>query len=99
VPCADGGSRCFAPSRLKSAALTDTVHGVYLPCWTFDAQGHADWTAESGYYYYTTETYRDSNGEMRAAKCGMCDGNQQRFSRSLLRRRTVCASRGVNEVC
>ncbi len=57
------GSRWFAPNRLKSAALTDTVHGVYLPYWTFDAQVDAAWTAESGYYYYTTETYRDSNGQ------------------------------------
>jgi Zn finger protein HypA/HybF involved in hydrogenase expression len=56
------GSRWFAPSRLKSAALTDTVKGFYLPYWTFDAQVHADWIAESGYYYYTTETYRDSEG-------------------------------------
>jgi hypothetical protein len=26
---------------------------------------HADWTAESGYYYYETETYRDSDGETK----------------------------------
>lgn len=55
-------SRWFAPNRLKKAALTDTLHGVYLPYWTFDARVHADWTAESGYHYYETETYRDSNG-------------------------------------
>ena len=57
------GNRWFAPNRLKNAALTDTVKGLYIPYWTFDAQVHADWTAESGYYYYETETYRDSNGE------------------------------------
>jgi hypothetical protein len=56
------GSRWFAPNKLKSAAMTDTVNGIYIPYWTFDAQVHADWTAESGYYYYVTETYRDSNG-------------------------------------
>jgi hypothetical protein len=56
-------TRWFAPNRLKSAALTDTVRGLYLPYWTFDAQAHADWSAQSGYYYYTTETYRDSNGQ------------------------------------
>ncbi len=56
-------SRWFAPNRLRSGALTDTVRGVYVPYWTFDAQVHADWTAESGYYYYETETYRDSNGQ------------------------------------
>jgi hypothetical protein len=56
------GNRWFAPNRLKKAALTDTVHGVYLPYWTFDARVDADWTAESGYYYYVTETYRDGQG-------------------------------------
>lgn len=56
------GSRWFAPNRLKKAALTDTVRGIYLPYWTFDAQVHADWTAESGYHYYTTETYKDAQG-------------------------------------
>jgi hypothetical protein len=35
---------------------------LYIPYWTFDAQVHGDWTAESGYYYYETETYRDQNG-------------------------------------
>jgi Zn finger protein HypA/HybF involved in hydrogenase expression len=55
-------SRWFAPNALGSSALTDTVKGFYLPYWTFDAQAHADWTADSGYYYYTTETYRDSEG-------------------------------------
>ncbi len=57
------GSRWFAPNALKRGALTDTVKGLYIPYWTFDAQVHADWTAESGYHYYVTETYRDSDGK------------------------------------
>lgn len=57
------GSRWFAPNKLKRAALTDTVKGIYIPYWTFDAQVHANWTAESGYHYYTTETYTDANGK------------------------------------
>ncbi|HZS09321.1 MAG TPA: zinc ribbon domain-containing protein [Blastocatellia bacterium] len=56
------GNRWFAPSALNSRALTDQVHGIYLPYWTFDAQVHAEWTAESGYYYYETEEYTDSSG-------------------------------------
>jgi hypothetical protein len=56
-------TRWFAPNKLKAAALTDTVKGLYIPYWTFDAQVHADWTAESGYYYYVTETYQDSQGK------------------------------------
>lgn len=59
------GSRWFAPSKLKSAALTDTLHGVYLPYWTFDAHASAQWWAEAGYYYYTTESYRDGNGNLQ----------------------------------
>lgn len=55
-------SRWFAPNRLKHAALTDTVRGVYIPYWTFDASVHADWTADAGYYYYETEHYRDAQG-------------------------------------
>jgi len=59
------GTRWFAPNQLKRAALTDTVKGLYIPYWTFDAQVHAEWTAESGYYYYEQETYRDSQGEIK----------------------------------
>lgn len=55
-------SRWFAPGRFKHAALTDELHGIYLPYWTFDAQVNAHWTAQSGYHYYTTQTYRDANG-------------------------------------
>ena len=58
------GKLWLAPGALKRKALTDTVHGVYLPYWTFDAKVEADWTAEAGHYYYTTETYVD-NGQMR----------------------------------
>jgi hypothetical protein len=58
-------TRWFAPNQLKRAALTDTVKGLYIPYWTFDAQVHSEWTAESGYYYYEEETYRDSQGEVK----------------------------------
>ena len=56
------GSRWFAPNRLKKAALTDTLKGIYIPYWTFDAKAQAQWNAESGYYYYEDESYRDDNG-------------------------------------
>lgn len=59
------GTRWFAPSKLKHSALTDTLKGIYLPYWTFDAHAQARWRAEAGHYYYTTQTYRDSNGQMQ----------------------------------
>ncbi|SDZ21947.1 hypothetical protein SAMN04487939_1249 [Lysobacter sp. yr284] len=58
------GTRWFAPNRLKTAALTDTLKGVYLPYWTFDADVSARWTAEAGHYYYVTESYTE-NGERK----------------------------------
>ena len=48
------GRQWLAPNKLRSRALTDTVRGLYVPYWTFDAQVHARWTAESGRYYYVT---------------------------------------------
>ncbi len=57
------GSVWFAPDRLKKAALTDTVKGMYLPYWTFDARAHCNWQAEAGYYYYTTVSYTDTDGQ------------------------------------
>lgn len=59
------GSRWFAPNKLKTAALTDTLHGVYLPYWTFDAHASAQWQAEAGYHYYTTESYYDKDGHLQ----------------------------------
>lgn len=55
-------SKWLAPGSLKSRALVDTVRGVYIPYWTFDAQVVCPWEADAGHYYYTTETYRDNKG-------------------------------------
>jgi hypothetical protein len=58
-------SKWLAPGSLKSRALVDTVKGVYIPYWTFDAQVVCPWEADAGHYYYTTETYRDNKGNMQ----------------------------------
>lgn len=62
------GEKWLAPRKLKEKALVDTVKGVYLPYWTFDAHVHCRWEAEAGYYYYTTETFRDRNGRMQSRR-------------------------------
>ena len=46
------GSLWFAPGRFAARALTDTLKGVYVPYWTFDARADAAWTAEAGHYYF-----------------------------------------------
>jgi hypothetical protein len=55
-------SKWLAPNSLRKRAMVDRVHGVYIPYWTFDAHAVCPWEAESGHYYYTTESYRDSKG-------------------------------------
>ena len=57
------GSKWLAPNDLKRRGMVDRVHGVYIPYWTFDASVVCPWTAEAGHYYYTTESYTDSNGK------------------------------------
>ncbi len=91
------GSRWFAPNALKTRAKTDIVKGVYIPYWTFDAQVHAEWTAESGYYYYTTESYTDSQGkrqtrQVRHVRWEPSAGSLEHFFND----RLVAASRGVH---
>lgn len=58
----------LAPGSLKKKALVDTVRGIYIPYWTFDAQVDCPWRAESGHYYYTTQSYRDAKGRRRTRR-------------------------------
>lgn len=55
------GSHFWARSNLGARALTDTLHGLYLPYWTFDAHAECPWEAEAGYHYYV----RDSQGRQQ----------------------------------
>jgi len=90
------GRLWLAPGALKRKALTDTVRGVYLPYWTFDAKAEADWTAEAGHYYYTTESYYE-NGQprtrqVRQVRWESAAGHVSHFFDDDL----VCASVGVH---
>jgi hypothetical protein len=58
------GSRWFAPNALKKLGRPDSIGGVYLPFWTYDAATESDYTGERGDAYYVTEQYTetDANG-------------------------------------
>jgi ribosomal protein S27E len=86
------GSRWFAPNKLKSAALTDTVHGIYIPYWTFDAQVAADWTAEAGHYYYENVTRDGKTEREQRIRWESAAGSLSHFFDDEL----VAATRGVN---
>jgi hypothetical protein len=83
------GSHWFAPNRLRIKALTDQVHGLYLPYWTFDAHVHADWQADSGRYYYVEN---DKGEREQRVEWRPVSGSLEHFFDDLL----VPASRGVH---
>jgi Zn finger protein HypA/HybF involved in hydrogenase expression len=78
----------LAPNRFSARALTDTVKAVYLPYWTFDAKAAADWTAESGTYYWV----RVNNQNVRKVRWTPAAGSITHVFDDDL----VCASVGVN---
>jgi hypothetical protein len=73
------GSRWFAPNRLKGAALTDKVHGLYIPYWTFDASVSARWRAEAGYYYYETVRRKGKTERVRKIRWEPASGALEHF--------------------
>ena len=82
------GRQWLAPNAFSAKALTDTVKGVYLPYWTFDAKASASWTAESGTYYYV----RENNQTVQKVRWTPASGSLTHdFDDEL-----VCASRGVD---
>jgi len=77
----------LAPNKFSARALTDTVKGVYLPYWTFDANAAADWTADSGTYYYV----RENNQNVQKVRWTPVSGSITHFFDDDL----VCASVGA----
>lgn len=77
----------LAPNNLNARAVTDTVHAVYLPYWTFDARVFARWQADSGTYYYVGS----GNKRERRVKWTPASGELSHVFDDEL----VCASAGV----
>ena len=71
-------SKWLAPNAFKRKALVDTLHGLYIPYWTFDARVHCPWRAEAGHYYYE----KQGNNQVRRVRWTPASG----VDRSLLRR-------------
>ncbi|MCC6164757.1 MAG: zinc ribbon domain-containing protein [Acidobacteria bacterium] len=82
------GSQWLAPNAFSKKALTDTLKGVYLPYWTFDAAVDAHWTADSGTYYWV----RQGNKQVRQVRWTPASGDVSHVFDDDL----VCASLGVD---
>ena len=54
----------FAPNALKKFASQETIGGVYIPFWTYDAHTSSRYTGARGEHYYVSESYteRDAQG-------------------------------------
>jgi DNA-directed RNA polymerase subunit RPC12/RpoP len=87
-------TRLVRPRALQQRASVDDLHGIYVPFWTYDSNAHSNWTAQSGYYYYVTESYTDSQGkrqtrQVRKIRWRWTSGSRRDFFDDWL----VCASR------
>ncbi|MGA1866761.1 MAG: hypothetical protein ACMUFK_04760 [Thermoplasmatota archaeon] len=95
------GRGCFRPNDLKKIKKFEKIMGIYTPFWTYDCNTHADWTAESGYYYWESQTYTAYvNGkhvrrtrQVRKIRWVPSQGQRDdRFDDTL-----ILASKGINE--
>lgn len=92
------GSGWFSPSNLSQKAQIDSLRGVYLPFWTFDAFTESSWTAQAGYYYFVQEKVRGPNGQIqtrsvRKVRWKPASGYFDHFFDDTL----ICASHGVQQ--
>jgi DNA-directed RNA polymerase subunit RPC12/RpoP len=95
------GTGWFTPSNLTELSRLHLIKGVYTPFWTYDTNAHSSWTAESGYYYYVTETYTVTVNGRRETRTRQVQkvrwvpsaGQRQGFYNDVL----VPASKGMNQ--
>lgn len=55
----------FAPSGLKHFAQPEAIHGIYIPFWVYYTNTSTTYTGQRGDYYYTTETYYETDSQGR----------------------------------
>ncbi|MBA3045339.1 MAG: hypothetical protein FP824_03920 [Euryarchaeota archaeon] len=95
------GHGWFTPSNLSQLGRLDLIKGVYTPFWTYDTSALSNWTAESGYYYYETESYtvmvngkhQSRTRQVKKTRWVPSHGQRQGFYNDVL----VPASKGMNQ--
>lgn len=57
-------TRWFAPNGLKKFAAQESIGGIYLPFWSYDADTLSEYSGARGEHYFETEHYteRDAQG-------------------------------------
>lgn len=70
----------FAPNKLKKQALyTNQLQGVYIPCWTYDAQTETDYSGQKGIRYTTTVGSGKNRRTVTQTRWHYCDGHVSLF--------------------
>lgn len=70
----------FAPNKLKKQALhTNQLQGVYIPCWTYDAQTETDYSGQKGVNYTTTVGSGKNRRTVVQTRWYPCDGHVSVF--------------------
>ena len=87
-------SKWLAPGRLKARALVDTVHGVYIPYWTFDAQVVCPWEGGGGpLLLHDRELSRQQGPHRRPGRCSTCAGSRRPVWSSISSTTSRCRAR------
>ena len=55
----------FAPNALKRLASQESIGGVYIPFWTYDAHTESRYTGQRGEHYYVSESYNATDAQGR----------------------------------
>ncbi|MCA5892455.1 hypothetical protein LEP48_03690 [Isoptericola sp. NEAU-Y5] len=71
-------SRWFAPGELKKVGDTESLHGSYLPHWTFDAETSSAYTGQRGDAYYVTVKNGDEERQERRVSWKPVSGQVER---------------------
>jgi uncharacterized CHY-type Zn-finger protein len=70
----------FAPNKLKKQALhTNKLQGVYIPCWTYDAQTETDYDGQRGTDYTTTVGSGKNRRTVVHTRWAYCSGHVSLF--------------------
>lgn len=70
----------FAPNKLKKRALySNKLQGVYIPCWTYDAQTNTDYSGQRGDNYYVTVGSGKNRHTVVRTRWSYCSGHISLF--------------------
>lgn len=87
------GKGLFRPRRVLDLATGESLRGVYVPHWTYDARAYSRWTAEAGYHYTVTVGSGQDRRQETRTRWEPASGERTDTFDDLL----VCASRGLDD--